>query len=54
MDRKALVPLPGLGISPQKTPAHWIAVDDWPLTGSGKIPEVSCCATGSSRVSEVA
>jgi fatty-acyl-CoA synthase len=24
-------------ISPQKTPAHWIAVEDWPLTGSGKI-----------------
>ncbi len=24
-------------LSPQKTPAHWIAVDAWPLTGSGKI-----------------
>ncbi len=24
-------------ISPQKTPAFWIFVDDWPLTGSGKI-----------------
>ncbi len=24
-------------IAPQKTPAHWIAVDEWPLTGSGKI-----------------
>lgn len=24
-------------ISPQKTPAHWIAVESWPLTGSGKI-----------------
>ena len=24
-------------ISPQKTPAYWIYVDDWPLTGSGKI-----------------
>ena len=24
-------------ISPQKTPAHWIEVSDWPLTGSGKI-----------------
>jgi fatty-acyl-CoA synthase len=24
-------------ISPQKTPAHWIAVEEWPLTGSGKI-----------------
>jgi fatty-acyl-CoA synthase len=24
-------------LSPQKTPAHWIWVDQWPLTGSGKI-----------------
>jgi fatty-acyl-CoA synthase len=24
-------------LSPQKTPAFWIWVDDWPLTGSGKI-----------------
>lgn len=24
-------------ISPQKTPAYWIYVDEWPLTGSGKI-----------------
>lgn len=24
-------------ISPQKTPQHWVAVNDWPLTGSGKI-----------------
>jgi fatty-acyl-CoA synthase len=24
-------------ISPQKTPSRWIAVTDWPLTGSGKI-----------------
>ena len=24
-------------IAPQKTPAHWIEVSDWPLTGSGKI-----------------
>ncbi len=24
-------------IAPQKTPAHWIAVTEWPLTGSGKI-----------------
>jgi len=24
-------------ISPQKTPAYWIFVDEWPLTGSGKI-----------------
>ncbi len=24
-------------LSPQKTPQHWIWVDQWPLTGSGKI-----------------
>lgn len=24
-------------LSPQKKPRHWIAVDEWPLTGSGKI-----------------
>ena len=24
-------------ISPQKCPAHWQAVESWPLTGSGKI-----------------
>ena len=24
-------------LSPQKTPHYWIYVDDWPLTGSGKI-----------------
>ena len=24
-------------LSPQKTPAFWIWVDEWPLTGSGKI-----------------
>lgn len=24
-------------LSPQKTPAHWIYVDSWPMTGSGKI-----------------
>lgn len=24
-------------LSPQKTPAHWIAINEWPLTGSGKI-----------------
>ena len=24
-------------LSPQKTPAHWIWVESWPLTGSGKI-----------------
>lgn len=24
-------------LSPQKTPAYWVQVEDWPLTGSGKI-----------------
>ena len=24
-------------LSPQKSPTYWIRVDDWPLTGSGKI-----------------
>jgi len=24
-------------LSPQKTPSNWIAVKEWPLTGSGKI-----------------
>jgi fatty-acyl-CoA synthase len=24
-------------LAPHKTPAHWIWVDEWPLTGSGKI-----------------
>ncbi len=24
-------------LSPQKTPAHWVWVEEWPLTGSGKI-----------------
>jgi fatty-acyl-CoA synthase len=24
-------------LAPQKTPAYWIWVDEWPLTGSGKI-----------------
>jgi fatty-acyl-CoA synthase len=24
-------------LSPQKTPAYWVSVTDWPLTGSGKI-----------------
>ena len=24
-------------LSPQKTPTFWIWVDEWPLTGSGKI-----------------
>ncbi|MDB5498880.1 MAG: lcfB 4, partial [Phenylobacterium sp.] len=37
LDRAALVAHCRERISPQKTPANWIAVDDWPLTGSGKI-----------------
>ena len=37
LDRAALVAHCRHRISPQKTPAHWIAVDAWPLTGSGKI-----------------
>jgi fatty-acyl-CoA synthase len=37
LDRAALVAHCRERISPQKTPAHWIAVTDWPLTGSGKI-----------------
>ena len=24
-------------LSPQKSPAHWVRIDEWPLTGSGKI-----------------
>jgi fatty-acyl-CoA synthase len=24
-------------MAPQKTPARWIVVKEWPLTGSGKI-----------------
>jgi fatty-acyl-CoA synthase len=37
LDRSAMVAHCRERISPQKTPAHWIAIDDWPLTGSGKI-----------------
>jgi fatty-acyl-CoA synthase len=37
LDRAALVAHCRERISPQKTPAHWIEVKDWPLTGSGKI-----------------
>ena len=28
-------------ISPQKTPAVWVEIDEWPLTGSGKIKKFS-------------
>lgn len=37
LDRVALVDHCRTRISPQKTPAHWIEIDAWPLTGSGKI-----------------
>jgi fatty-acyl-CoA synthase len=37
LDRAALIAHCRAHISPQKTPAHWIVVDGWPLTGSGKI-----------------
>lgn len=37
LDRSALVAHCRERISPQKTPAHWVEVDEWPLTGSGKI-----------------
>ncbi len=25
------------GLAPHKTPRHWVTVDEWPMTGSGKI-----------------
>ena len=37
VERAALVSHCRARISPQKTPAHWIEVSEWPLTGSGKI-----------------
>jgi fatty-acyl-CoA synthase len=37
VDRAALFAHCRERISPQKTPAHWIEIDAWPLTGSGKI-----------------
>jgi fatty-acyl-CoA synthase len=37
LDRDALVAHCRARISPQKTPARWIEVAEWPLTGSGKI-----------------
>jgi fatty-acyl-CoA synthase len=37
LDRAALVAHCRAQMSPQKTPAHWIEVTEWPLTGSGKI-----------------
>ncbi|WP_309643942.1 AMP-binding protein [Phenylobacterium sp.] len=37
LDTPALVAHCRANIAPQKTPAHWIEVNEWPLTGSGKI-----------------
>ncbi len=37
LDKAALVAHCRERISPQKTPAHWIEISEWPLTGSGKI-----------------
>lgn len=37
LDRGALVAHCRQRISPQKTPAYWIAISGWPMTGSGKI-----------------
>ncbi|HEY1926427.1 MAG TPA: AMP-binding protein [Caulobacteraceae bacterium] len=37
LDRPAMIAHCRERISPQKTPAHWVEVREWPLTGSGKI-----------------
>ena len=37
LDRTALIAHCRERIAPQKTPAHWIEIAEWPLTGSGKI-----------------
>lgn len=37
LDREALVRHCRSQLSAPKTPAHWIAIEAWPLTGSGKI-----------------
>jgi fatty-acyl-CoA synthase len=37
LDKPALVAHCRERIAAQKTPAHWVEVSDWPLTGSGKI-----------------
>jgi fatty-acyl-CoA synthase len=37
LDRDALVAHCRTHLAPQKTPAQWIEVKEWPLTGSGKI-----------------
>ena len=36
-DRNALIAHCRVHLAPQKTPAQWIEVTEWPLTGSGKI-----------------
>jgi fatty-acyl-CoA synthase len=37
LDKTALIAHCRERIAAQKTPAHWIEIDQWPLTGSGKI-----------------
>lgn len=37
LNRMALIDHCRTRIAPHKTPAHWVEVSDWPLTGSGKI-----------------
>ena len=37
LDSDALIAHCRKSLSPQKTPAHWVEVSEWPLTGSGKI-----------------
>ena len=42
-------------LSPQKTPKHWIWVERWPLTGSGKIQKFKLAeqfAAGEHRVEQ--
>ena len=44
-------------LSPQKTPQHWIWVDQWPLTGSGKIQKFKLAeqfAAGEHRAEQLA
>ena len=37
LDSAALIAHCRANMAAQKTPAHWIEVSEWPLTGSGKI-----------------
>jgi fatty-acyl-CoA synthase len=37
LDRPALVAHCRAHLAAPKTPAHWVEVQGWPLTGSGKI-----------------